>query len=102
MKDICTSFMIYNNTYRGRFLRLNNLLKEIIEKHNYPIAITHALAEGTTLGTILASALKYDGLFTLQTQGDGPLSQVVVDVSSDGKIRACATYSAGISSIMKR
>ncbi len=93
MKDNCTSFMIYNNNYRGRLIRLDDVVSQIITNHKYPLPIAHVIAEGTTLAATLASALKYEGLFTLQTQSNGPISQVVIDVSSNGDIRACATYS---------
>ena len=41
---------------------------------------------------LLANALKFEGLFTLQLQGNGPVSTIVVDVTSNGKVRACANY----------
>ena len=41
---------------------------------------------------MLASNLKYKGLFTLQTQSNGPVSLLVVDVTSEGKIRAYARF----------
>ncbi|MFI3241643.1 MAG: Hsp33 family molecular chaperone HslO [Alphaproteobacteria bacterium] len=92
MKDICTSFMLYNNNYRGRLMRLDSVIKEINSRHQYPLPIAHLTAEATTLAAILASSLKYDGLFTLQTKSDGPVSQVVVDVTSEGNIRACTSF----------
>ncbi len=92
MKDICTSFMIYNNNYRGRLIRFDHVISEILSKHQYPLPIANVMAEGTTLAASLASALKFDGLFTLQTQSNGPISQVVIDVSSSGGIRATTTY----------
>lgn len=57
-----------------------------------PNQVSAVVAESTALGALLASALKYDGLFTLQTKSSGPVTMVVVDVSSDGTIRACATF----------
>ncbi len=42
------------------------------------------------LSGILASALKYDGVFTLQMQGDGPISLVMSDITSAGAMRAYA------------
>jgi len=47
-----------------------------------------------TLGAVLASALKYDGLFTLQIQSDGPILLLVADVTSAGAVRGYARFDA--------
>ena len=90
--DECTSFLIDNGLFFGRICRLDDVLKTIINKHGYVKNVSAALAETTALGVLLANALKFEGLFTLQLQGKGPVSTVVVDVTSDGKLRACANY----------
>ena len=90
--DNCVSFFINNGAYQGRLIRLSGVLNAILGKHCYPRPVAAVVAESTVLGAMLASMLKYDGLFTLQTQSDGAVSMVVVDVTSEGKIRACAKY----------
>lgn len=90
--DNCVSFHIDNGAFRGRLVRLNQTVTDILNKHAYPKPVSAVIAESTALGALLASSLKYDGLFTLQIQSDGPVSLVAVDVCSDGKIRACAKY----------
>ena len=90
--DECTSFLINDGIYVGRICRLENVLKTIINKHGYVKNVSSALAETTALGVLLANALKFEGLFTLQLQGNGPVSTLVVDVTSSGQIRACANY----------
>ena len=90
--DECTSFLIDNGVFVGRICRLDNVLKTIINKHGYMKNVSAALAETTALSVLLANALKFEGLFTLQLQGKGPVSTIVVDVTSDGKMRACANY----------
>ncbi len=90
--DECASFMIDNGLFVGRICRLEKVLKTIIEKHGYMKNVSAALSETTALAVLLANALKFEGLFTLQLQGNGPVSTVVVDVTSDGKLRSCANY----------
>lgn len=90
--DECVSFLIDNGLFVGRIARLDNVLKNIIHKHGYVKNVSAALAESTALAVLLANALKFEGLFTLQLQGKGPVSTIVVDVTSDGKIRSCANY----------
>lgn len=90
--DECTSFLIDNGLFVGRIVRLEDVLKTIIDKHGYMKNVSAALAETTALAVLLANALKFEGLFTLQLQGNGPVSTLVVDVTSEGKLRACANY----------
>lgn len=92
MFDSCTSFFIENGVYQGRLIRLNQVVNTLLGKHCYPKPVAAVVAESTVLGALLASQLKYDGLFTLQIQSNGVITLVVVDVTSEGKIRACARY----------
>lgn len=90
--DTCASFHIDNGAFMGRIVRLEETLNVILGKHCYPKPVSAVVAESTALGALLASALKYEGLFTLQTQSNGPVSMIVVDITSDGTIRACAKF----------
>ncbi len=92
--DTCVSFYIENGAFTGRIVRLNETLSQILGRHCYPVNVSAALAETSALAVLLANALKYQGLFTLQIQGDGPVSVLVADVTSEGKIRACAKFDA--------
>ena len=90
--DSCVSFHINNNAFFGRFVRLDNVINTILSKHQYPKVVSSVLAESIALAALLASALKYEGLFTLQTKSNGPINMIVIDISSDGTIRASASY----------
>jgi molecular chaperone Hsp33 len=90
--NIIRPFQLEVSSLRGRIVRFNSVLDEILNAHQYPEAVNQLLAETITLGALLSSMLKFDGIFTLQTQGDGPISMMVVDVTSEGEIRGCASY----------
>lgn len=90
--DNCVSFHINNGAFLGRIVRLDQVINTILTKHQYPVQVSAVVAESTALGALLASTLKYKGLFTLQTKSNGPVPMVVVDVNSEGQIRACATF----------
>ena len=92
MNDTCISFNLDDNAFRGRIVRLDKVLDEIFRHTEYPDNIASAVAENSALGVLLASLMKFNGLFTLQLQGSGPLSVLVTDVTSEGKIRTCAKY----------
>lgn len=90
--DNCVAFHIDNGAFRGRLVRMNEVINTILNKHKYPLPVSAVLAEAVVLAAMLASNLKYKGLFTLQTQSNGPVSLLVVDVTSEGKIRAYARF----------
>jgi molecular chaperone Hsp33 len=92
--DHILPFQIENAGVRGRLIRLGPSVQAIIAPHHYPPAVAALVAEALALGVVLASGLKYDGVFTLQLQGEGPLRLIVVDVTSGGDLRACARFEA--------
>jgi molecular chaperone Hsp33 len=77
---------------RGRLVRLGPSLDAIIERHGYPLAVARPLAEAMTLCAALATSLKYDGIFTLQISGDGPIRVLVTDLTTDGALRGYAQF----------
>lgn len=90
--NIIQPFQLIESGLRGRLVRLGSVADEILAAHNYPEPVAHILAEAMGLGLILASMLKYDGIFTLQTSTDGPVKALVVDVTSEGVLRSYAGY----------
>ncbi|HFC04203.1 MAG TPA: Hsp33 family molecular chaperone, partial [Rhizobiales bacterium] len=77
---------------RGRIVRLGPLIDEIISKHDYPDNVSTVLAEAVALVAMLGNSLKFDGKLILQTRTDGPLSMLVVDYTSPGKMRGYAHF----------
>ena len=69
-------------------------IDRILSQHDYPEPVAAMLGEAITLAVVLAGALKYDGIFTLQTKGDGPVRLMVADVSTAGAVRGYAQYDA--------
>ena len=94
MNDTSISFNLDNNAFRGRIVRLDNVMREIFTHAQYPDNVAAAISETTALGVLIASLMKFDGIFTLQLQGNGPISVLVADVTSAGKVRATAKYDA--------
>ena len=90
--NVIRPFQLETSSLRGRIVRFDNVLDEILVAHDYPEAVNQLLAETVTLCALLSSMLKFDGTFTLQAQGDGPISMLVADVTSKGGIRGCANF----------
>jgi molecular chaperone Hsp33 len=90
--DVVQPFQIDASSLRGRLVRLGPLIDGIIARHDYPEPVAGMLGEAVVLAVMLAGALKYDGVFTLQTKGDGPIHLMVADVTTAGGVRAYAQY----------
>ena len=92
--DLVQPFEIQPFRLRGRLVRLGPMLDTIVKRHDYPAPVATLLGEAIALAVALASALKYDGVFTLQTKGDGAIRLLVADVTSAGAVRGYAQYDA--------
>jgi molecular chaperone Hsp33 len=92
--DLVQPFRIDPFALRGRLVRLGPAIDRILSQHAYPEPVAAMLGEAITLAVVLAGALKYDGIFTLQTKGDGPIRLMVADVSTSGALRGYVQYNA--------
>ena len=90
--DLVQPFRIDPFALRGRLVRLGPTVDRILSQHDYPEPVSAILGEAIALAVVLAGALKYDGIFTLQTKSDGPVRLLVADVSTEGAVRGYAQY----------
>lgn len=89
------TFDLEKANLRGRIVRLGKLLDSILPPHRLPDVVETVLAETICLSILLSSMLKYDGVFILQSQGDGAVSRLVSDVTSLGEVRGTAGIDRG-------
>jgi len=94
--DIIQPFQIEAPGLRGRLVRLGGAVDTILKRHDYPLPVANLLAEALALAATLSAALKYEGIFTLQLKGDGPVGMLVTDVTSEGAIRGYAEVSGAL------
>ena len=93
--DIVTSFQLDGKPLRGRTARLGAAsLAGILARHDYPTELARILGEAVTLAALVGSSLKFDGKLLVQAEGDGPVSMLVGEYSTDGGLRAYAKYDA--------
>ena len=83
---------------RGRLVRIDDAVSEILARHDYPMAVSELLAESLVLSSCLASTMDYDGVFSLQAKGDGDVRLLLADVTSAGALRGYAQASADFAS----
>ncbi|HUZ71394.1 MAG TPA: Hsp33 family molecular chaperone HslO [Stellaceae bacterium] len=92
--DLVQPFQIDPFQLRGQLVRLGPLIDRILTQHAYPEPVAALLGEAIALAVALARALKYEGVFTLQTKGEGPVRLMVADVTAAGAVRGYAQYDA--------
>lgn len=89
--NLIQTFHLERSNLRGRVLRMGTSIDHLLKRHaDYAQPLLYLTGEAAGTALILSSVLKYEGVFTLQVQGDGPVSMVVADVTHQGHIRACA------------
>lgn len=90
--DLVQPFQLESSSLRGRLVRLGPALNLVLHQHAYPPAVGGLLGEAMVIAAALGASLKYDGVFTLQAKGNGPVRLLVADVTSEGGIRAYAQF----------
>lgn len=90
--DRVVPFQIDGLDVRGRAVQLGPLLNTILARHDYPAPVARLLAEAIVLTALIGTSLKFDGRFTVQTKGDGPVDLLVADFSSPESLRAYARF----------
>ena len=96
MENFILPFQLENAPVRGRIVRLDAPLNAILSRHDYPQALSQQVGEAALLALAVSSLLKYNGIFTLQAQGDGPVAMVVADTTSASELRACANIKENV------
>ncbi|HEX7853031.1 MAG TPA: Hsp33 family molecular chaperone HslO [Sphingobium sp.] len=93
--DRALGFLIAGRSLRGRLVRLDAVLNDVLSAHTYPPVIEKLVAEALVLVGLLGTMLKDDaGQLTLQAQTDnGPVSLLVADYKG-GAVRGYAQFDA--------
>lgn len=98
--DLVLPIQIEGVNVRGRIVRLGAVAERVIAGHSYPEAVSRVVGEALALAALLGTALKFDGIFTVQLSGKGALRMVVADYRGDaegapgGAVRALASFDA--------
>jgi len=83
-------FHLDERPVRGRLVRLGPLADALIRRHDYRPEVAKIAGEAMALAAGLAAALKFEGSFSLQAKGDGPLSMLLADCTNAGALRGYA------------
>ena len=92
MTESLQRFLFENTPVRGQHVHLDATWRAVLERHDYPAPLRTVMGELMAAGALLSSTLKFDGSVIMQMQGQGTLKLLVVEVNSDGTLRATANW----------
>jgi len=96
--DTVLPFQLDRSDVRGRAVRLDGVLDQILAQHDYPPAIERLVAEAALLTALIGPAIKLRWKLSLQIRGDGAARLVATDYyapeteGAPGRIRAYASF----------
>ncbi|WP_105902665.1 Hsp33 family molecular chaperone HslO [Vibrio gangliei] len=89
-------YLFEDLSVRGELVQLDTAYQQILANKDYPQPIQTILGELLVATSLLTATLKFEGSITLQLQGDGPVSLVVINGDHDQKLRGVARYKGQI------
>ena len=93
-------FELRNSDIRGRVVRLDKTVNDILSQHDYPKKVESLISEMVILTALLGSMVEPRWKLSLQVQTDGPVRMIATDyyaADKEGgaaKIRAYASFDA--------
>ncbi len=94
--DRLLRFTLPGRNARGRAVRLEKAVDEVLSAHDYPPAITHLLAEALVLAALVGGLLKQDdGQMTMQAQTEGGVVKLLACDYRGGELRGYVDYDEG-------
>ncbi len=93
--DTLMGFTLPARNARGRIVRMEGVLDEVLSAHNYPAPITHLLSEALVLGALMGGLLKGEhAQMTMQAQTQGGIVSLLVCDYRAGAVRGYADFDA--------
>jgi len=91
--DALMGFILPGRSARGRMVRLDDVLEQVLSAHDYPAPITHLLSEALVLGALMGGLLKgEEAQLTLQAQTQGGVVKLLVVDFRAGAMRGYADF----------
>jgi molecular chaperone Hsp33 len=91
-RDCLHRFMFEQYPIRGHLVHLDAAWRALIEHREYPAAIRDTLGEAVAASLLLAATVKFDGVLSLQLQGDGPVHLMLAQCTGGLGVRGLARY----------
>jgi len=91
-RDCLLRFMFENAPIRGELVHLDASWRAVLDRNDYPQPILKLLGEMMAASALFSSTLKFSGTLTIQLQGDGPVSLMVMEATSERTLRGIAKW----------
>jgi molecular chaperone Hsp33 len=85
-----TPFFLPRRPVRGRIVRLGPLTDALLRRHDSHPVVTALTGQAIALAAALSTALRFQGSFSLQAKGDGPVRLLLADCTDTGELRGYA------------
>jgi molecular chaperone Hsp33 len=85
-------FVLEHHGIRGSLVRLNETWANIIALHGYPARVRNILGQGVAATVLLATGLKGKPKVSMQLQGQGPVSLLVIQCSRELRVRGMVQW----------
>lgn len=95
-KDCLQRFLFVDTYIRGALVSLDTSWQALLQPQSYPDVVQQLLGQLSAAGVLLSATLKFNGSLTIQTQGDGPISMMVVECTTQRTLRGVAKWQHGI------
>lgn len=94
-RDCLHRFLFEHYPIRGHLVHLDAAWRALTLHHEYPAAIRDTLGETVATSLLLAATVKFEGVLSLQLQGDGPVRLMLAQCTSGLGVRGLARYRDG-------
>src|SRR4030081_938930 len=91
-RDCLHRFMFDQYPIRGHLVHLDAAWRALTEHPVYPAAIRDTLGEAVAASLLLAATIKFEGVLSLQLQGDGPVHLLLGQCTGGLGVRGLARY----------
>lgn len=93
--DSVLPFAFENLPVRGALIHLGRAWRRMQRDHDYSPLLAETLGHAAAATGLVAQSLKFDGAITLQIQGSGALSMMVMQCTSNYEMRGMAVMQDG-------
>lgn len=90
MSDQIQRFLFERTNVRGEIVGLEKAHLEVMERHDYPAAVTRQLGELLAAVALLTETVKLDGTLSIEVRGQGVVSMMMAESNPGGELRAIA------------
>ena len=91
-RDTLHRFLFERFPIRGHLVHLDAAWRALIEHRDYPDVIRETLGEAVVASLLLAATIKFEGVLSLQLQGNGPMHLLLAQCTSGLGVRGLARY----------